>query len=138
MITHTHTSSSSSAFCSTFDVGHHFRFFNSNSKVSFIKRFGIFKVEQEYNEIIFPDVKNENAEETAGLHLQTCWAEPEPSISQDQEQKSGAEELGEAQREVSELRVRVIPAVARNAAEAPQQALVQPGPDREARTRRAE
>lgn len=75
---------------------------------------------------------------TAVLNSQTCWAEPEPSISQDQEQESGAEELGEAQREVSELRVRVIPAVARNAAEAPQQAVVQPGPDREARTGRAE
>lgn len=75
---------------------------------------------------------------TAGHHLPTCWAEPEPSISQYHEQKSGAEKLGKAQREVSELGVRVIPAVTRNAAEAPQQGGVHPGPDEGTRIRRTE
>lgn len=72
---------------------------------------------------------------TAVHHLPTCWAEPEASISQNHEQKSGAEKGGEAQREVSELRVRVIPSVARDAAEAPQQVGVQPGPDTDTRIR---
>lgn len=75
---------------------------------------------------------------TAVHHLPTCWAEPEPSISQYHEQKSGAEKLGEAQREVSELGVRVIPSVTRNAAEPPQQVVVQPGPDKDTRIRMTE
>lgn len=65
-----------------------------------------------------------------------CWAESEMSISQDHEQKSGAEKLGEAQREVSELRVGVIPPVTRSAAEPPQQPRVQSGPDKHTRVRR--
>lgn len=64
-----------------------------------------------------------------------CWAEPELSISQDHEQKSGAEKLREAQREVSELRVGVIPPVTRSAAEPPQQPRVQSGPDQHTRVR---
>lgn len=60
----------------------------------------------------------------------TSWAEPELSVSQDHEQEPGAEELGEAQREVSGLRVGVVPAVTRRAAEPPQEQSVQPAPDR--------
>lgn len=71
-------------------------------------------------------------------HLLTCWAEPEPAISQYHEQKSGAEKLGEAQREVSELRVRVIPSVPRSAAEPPQGTGVQPASDKTTRIRIAE
>lgn len=74
---------------------------------------------------------------TAVHRLTTCWAEPETAISQHHEQKSGAEELREAQREVSELRVRVIPPVTGNAAEPPQLVGVQPGPDKDAGIRPA-
>lgn len=56
----------------------------------------------------------------------TCWAEPEPSISQHHEQRFPAEKRREAQRDVSVLCVRIIPSVACSAAEPPQQESLQP------------
>lgn len=60
----------------------------------------------------------------------TCWAEPEMSISQHHKQQLPAEKLRDAQRDVSELGVRIIPPVTRSAAEPPQQRSLQSSRDK--------